>query len=313
MKRCIATIITMLFLVSFSSIAYADCYDNYYSIHGAIVYAERWAYGFNPEYKQISDENGGDCTNFVSQCISNGGGIPEDSEFRRDANRLTSYTFINTPKLYSYLTSKGYATDAVYASNPINFTVNPGDLVIYDWDGDRSADHAAIVVGKYDNTPMIAEHSTPMYWSDYLAPVGDRDRSLVAIYFIHMTNAQGKTDVTNQFIGREVSLYSKKAGWTISVDSRDRFTVTNNEYGEAGFRASDGCYLSVNVSENDTSSPAFVREREQQYWESFRIFTNGNSYFIQSMANGKWMQVDDSGVFRAAGRAGSTWEELDIR
>ena len=35
--------------------------------------------------------------------------------------------------------------------------------------------------------------------------------------------------------------------------------------------------------------------------------------FIQSMGNGKWMQIDDSGVLRAAGRAGSTWEEFDIR
>lgn len=36
--------------------AYTDCYDDYYSIHGAIIYAEKNTY--NQEYQVIPDEKG---------------------------------------------------------------------------------------------------------------------------------------------------------------------------------------------------------------------------------------------------------------
>ena len=35
-------------------------------------YAKKWAYGRNPKYYNF-DSVGGDCTNFVSQCMKNGG------------------------------------------------------------------------------------------------------------------------------------------------------------------------------------------------------------------------------------------------
>ena len=37
----------------------------------AIAYAEKWAYSFNPNYYNFTNI-GGDCTNFVSQCLFNG-------------------------------------------------------------------------------------------------------------------------------------------------------------------------------------------------------------------------------------------------
>lgn len=39
-----------------------------YNRNAAIEYAEKWAYKRNPNYYNF-DLNGGDCTNFVSQCI----------------------------------------------------------------------------------------------------------------------------------------------------------------------------------------------------------------------------------------------------
>lgn len=314
MRKVLSLVVAFVLCFCFPMIVFANCYDNYYSIHGAIAYAEKNAY--NPEYQPIPDEKGGDCTNFVSHCITEGGGIPEDGTFNKNASIWNSYTYTYTPSFYKYFASKGYKIDAIFANCPVSFNVNPGDLVIYDFDYDHEADHAAIVVGKSaDGIPLIAEHSPPLFCNgSYLAPINpQKDMSKVAIYFIHMTNTQGMTDVTSQFDGREICLYSKKIGETISVDGRNRFTVTCNSYGEAGFKTSDGCYLSVNINENDKSSPAFVREKEQQYWESYRIFTKGNSYYIQSMANGKWLQIDDKYVLRARGSSASTWEEFELR
>ena len=43
-----------------------------YSPSKAVAYAKKWAYGRNPNYKDY-DPLGGDCANFVSQCIMAGG------------------------------------------------------------------------------------------------------------------------------------------------------------------------------------------------------------------------------------------------
>ena len=43
-----------------------------YDREKAVAYAHKWAYGRNPAYGDFS-EMGGDCTNFVSQCLHAGG------------------------------------------------------------------------------------------------------------------------------------------------------------------------------------------------------------------------------------------------
>lgn len=45
-----------------------------YNREKAVAYAHRWAYGFNPAYGNFTDM-GGDCTNFLSQCL-HAGGLP---------------------------------------------------------------------------------------------------------------------------------------------------------------------------------------------------------------------------------------------
>ena len=45
-----------------------------YNREKAIEYANTWAYGRNPAYYDYSNL-GGDCTNFISQCLYAGGGI----------------------------------------------------------------------------------------------------------------------------------------------------------------------------------------------------------------------------------------------
>ena len=46
-----------------------------YDRGAAVRYAHRWAYDRNPAYYDFS-ELGGDCTNFASQCLYAGSGVP---------------------------------------------------------------------------------------------------------------------------------------------------------------------------------------------------------------------------------------------
>ena len=52
-------------------INYSD-YTGYYSARNAQTYADKWWSGHNPNYKS-NENNGGDCANFVSQCLYAGG------------------------------------------------------------------------------------------------------------------------------------------------------------------------------------------------------------------------------------------------
>ena len=49
-----------------------------YNRKAAVAYADYWAYRRNPKYYAF-DEIGGDCTNFVSQCVFAGCGVMNDT------------------------------------------------------------------------------------------------------------------------------------------------------------------------------------------------------------------------------------------
>lgn len=51
-----------------------DLLETAYNRQAAVAYADYWAYRRNPRYYSF-DDIGGDCTNFVSQCIYAGSGV----------------------------------------------------------------------------------------------------------------------------------------------------------------------------------------------------------------------------------------------
>lgn len=74
--------------------------SNKFNIENACIYAEQYALNPNPNYKDFS-ENGGDCTNFVSQII-HAGGIKYSTSWTPYSN-----AWLRVEELFSYLTSKG--------------------------------------------------------------------------------------------------------------------------------------------------------------------------------------------------------------
>jgi len=77
---------------------------NRYSNDKAIIYARRHALSYNKQYEDFSN-SGGDCTNFVSQCV-HAGGIPLSLTWRP---YYTSWIRVN--ELYYYLLRKGFGKE----------------------------------------------------------------------------------------------------------------------------------------------------------------------------------------------------------
>lgn len=117
-----------------------------YDREAAVLYAHQWAYGRNPlfyDYERL----GGDCTNFVSQCIDAGGGVmnytPTYGWYYIDANRKAP-GWTGVPYLYNFLTRDRPSVGPV--GKPCALTeLLPGDLVQLSFNGE-TYQHSPIVV-----------------------------------------------------------------------------------------------------------------------------------------------------------------------
>ena len=100
-----------------------------YARSAAVVYARRWALGRNPVWYDF-ENLGGDCTNFVSQCLYAGSGImnfiPDTGWYYRSLNdRAAAWTGVEF--LYRFLvnnTSVGPFGRAVEREK-----IQPGDII----------------------------------------------------------------------------------------------------------------------------------------------------------------------------------------
>lgn len=81
-----------------------------YNGNAARDYAYTYYKNYNPSYTDYSKQ-GGDCTNFVSQCLK-AGGLPTDGTWFKDSN-----AWIRVIELRNWLVNKGYATEYSWQSN----------------------------------------------------------------------------------------------------------------------------------------------------------------------------------------------------
>lgn len=117
-----------------------------YNRRAVYRYAEKWAFGRNPEYYDF-EELGGDCTNFSSQCIYAGCGIMNYAPvtgwyYSSLQKRSASWTSVEY--LYKFLTeNKG---SGPYGRKiPLQYA-EIGDVIQLSFDGTVFS-HSLIVVG----------------------------------------------------------------------------------------------------------------------------------------------------------------------
>lgn len=127
-----------------------------------VRYARRWAYGRNPAYYNF-DGLGGDCTNFISQCLFAGGAVmnftPDTGWYYKNLNnRAAAWTGVDF--LYRFLTSN---TNVGPFGEEIPLSgARPGDIVQL---GNGAGDfyHSLLVVANAGGTPLLAAHTRDVY------------------------------------------------------------------------------------------------------------------------------------------------------
>ncbi len=130
----------------------------------AVNYANRWAYFRNPEFYDFSDL-GGDCTNFVSQCLLAGGAVmnytPTYGWYYRDSeDRTASWTGVQY--FYDFITqNEGVGP---YGSETAVSMMRPGDIIQL-ITGEEENYHHTIIVTEIRgfipslNNIIVAAHS----------------------------------------------------------------------------------------------------------------------------------------------------------
>lgn len=133
-----------------------------YNRDNVIEYAKKWAYGRNPKYYNY-DNIGGDCTNFVSQCIYEGCKTMNYNTingwyYKNANNKSPSWTGVEF--LYKFLiNNKGVG--------PIGRNIEPneltkGDIIQISFDGQKFT-HTLLVVEKLNNNIFTATHTFDSY------------------------------------------------------------------------------------------------------------------------------------------------------
>ncbi len=157
----------------------ADTSSYPYNRLGAVTYAHQWAKAprpYNPVYPDYTDA-GGDCTNFVSQAIHDGGNAQMVFGGTHGTNgdgQLGWYLYsaLDHASAWNYVTPlMEFITQYwVWPAGPEGCEVSVtglqvGDLIQYDWQGTGTLwDHSAIVVnfvneGSGVMMPYIASHT----------------------------------------------------------------------------------------------------------------------------------------------------------
>ena len=142
-----------------------------YDRSSAVDYAHVWATAaplYNPDYYDFSSE-GGDCTNFVSQAIHEGGGglmVGANTEgwyYNSVSDYASAWTGVNF--FYRFLVPD-YDK---WSAGPEGCSVDKddaeiGDVIQYDWENDGDWDHSVIIVfsvdmGYGDMDHLVAAHT----------------------------------------------------------------------------------------------------------------------------------------------------------
>lgn len=137
----------------------------------AVAYAHKWAMGRNPVYYDFS-QIGGDCTNFISQCIHAGGGIMNYTKtfgwyYSNLNNRSPSWTGVQYLQNFLLRSKKDigpyaveYSLEQLQIGDIIQLGRSDGtfyhSLIIVSTDNTRNMDKILIASHSYDsdNRPL---------------------------------------------------------------------------------------------------------------------------------------------------------------
>lgn len=135
-----------------------------YDRKSAKEYAKKWAYQRNPAYLNF-DNLGGDCTNFVSQCIYNGANVMNYSKngwyYKNGNDKSPSWTGVNF--LENFLLKNKSVGPFAKLANIDELEI--GDIIQLSFDGTNFG-HSLIIVektGQSFDEIFVATHTFDSY------------------------------------------------------------------------------------------------------------------------------------------------------
>ncbi len=131
----------------------------HYNRQAAAFYARKWWNRRNPMFYDF-ENLGGDCTNFISQCLFAGCGVmnftPVYGWYYLSLDRRSA-AWSSAHYLYNFLVAN--TGPAVFGQEAPTETAQLGDVFQYSFDG-AGFTHSALVVGFDEiNKPLIAAHT----------------------------------------------------------------------------------------------------------------------------------------------------------
>ena len=141
-----------------------------YQREKALAYAKTWAFSRNPAYYPF-DEIGGDCTNFISQCLYSGSNKMNPTPvtgwyYYSLNNRSASWTSVNY--FYQFLTTNKGNGPFGHISNLEDLL--PGDIIQLATEHDYF--HHTVIVISTDHTNLLQNISISAHNNDaYMRPL----------------------------------------------------------------------------------------------------------------------------------------------
>ncbi|MGN1002625.1 MAG: amidase domain-containing protein [Oscillospiraceae bacterium] len=129
-----------------------------YDREAAVAYARKWALGRNPEYYSFHDI-GGDCTNFISQCVYAGCGVmnftPVVGWYYIDANERTA-SWTSVKYFHNFIVNN--EGPGPFGEDVSRDRIQPGDVIQL---GRANGEfyHSLLVMGITRNEIYIAAHN----------------------------------------------------------------------------------------------------------------------------------------------------------
>ena len=125
---------------------------------------EEFGYKYNKAYRDFNPE-GGDCANFASQILHEGGGFKTNSAWNYDKGSATG-PWINADKFTHYMLNSGRASVIAHGSfekvYKASYKLLPGDFVAYEKKGDIT--HISTVTSADSKGyPLVTCHNTDRY------------------------------------------------------------------------------------------------------------------------------------------------------
>lgn len=147
-KKCRKRLLAVCLLISLCwlDVGIAGAKTTTYNRDYAVSYALRHAKSYNLKYVSYTS----DCTNFVSQCLEAGGYKQTDTWYCGYASSSKKWSVAKLNYEYLLKSKKGeffkkYSMRKNYTKPSSYVNVLKGSVIYYDWTGNKSIDHAAIV------------------------------------------------------------------------------------------------------------------------------------------------------------------------